>query len=84
MDNSPPVKHLGSLDADSTQAISQAKKEKQKSQDEIRVELAQKEKPPLSRVLNAREMEEVATKILSHKAWAFFASASDDCVGKCI
>ncbi|KAL5480695.1 hypothetical protein ACEPAI_9635 [Sanghuangporus weigelae] len=77
-DNTPPVKHLGSLDAGSAHAISQAKKEKKQTQDEIRVELAQQEKPPLSRVLNALEMEKVATKILSHKAWAFFASAADD------
>ncbi|KAL5496046.1 hypothetical protein ACEPAH_3139 [Sanghuangporus vaninii] len=60
-DSTPLVQHLGSLDAGSADAISQAKKEKKKTQDEIRVEVAQKGKPPLSRMLS-----------VSHKARAFF------------
>ena len=66
------------LDASAAKSISEAKKEKRKTQDEIRVELAQKQKPPLSRVLNALEMEEVAKKVLSYKAWAYYSSAGDD------
>ncbi|KAH8109771.1 FMN-dependent dehydrogenase-domain-containing protein [Phellopilus nigrolimitatus] len=76
--NLPPQKHLGTLDAGAAQAIEQANAEKKKTQDELRVEKAQKEKPPLSRVLNVREMEEVARKVLSYKAWAYYSSAADD------
>lgn len=43
-----------------------------------------KEKPPISRVLNTREMEEVAKKVLSYKAWAYYSSAGDDEISTCI
>ncbi|KAI5121350.1 hypothetical protein M0805_000658 [Coniferiporia weirii] len=76
--NLPPEKHLGPIDASAAQAIKKADAEKKKTQDELRVEKAEKEKPPLSRILNAQEMETVAKKILSYKAWAYFCSAGDD------
>ncbi|THH05905.1 hypothetical protein EW145_g4457 [Phellinidium pouzarii] len=75
--NLPPEKHLGAIDVGAVQAIKKANVEKKKTQDELRVEKAQKEKPPLSRVLNAIEMEEVAKKVLSYKAWAYYSSAGD-------
>lgn len=74
----PPEKHLGPIDEGSARIISEAYQQRKKTQDELRVELARKEKPPLSRVLNALEMEAIAKKILSYKAWAFFSSAGDD------
>ncbi|KAL5482343.1 hypothetical protein ACEPAI_8937 [Sanghuangporus weigelae] len=76
--NLPPSKHLGALDTSSANALDKAKKERKKSQDEIRVEKAMNERPPLSRVLNVREMEDVAKKILTYKAWCYYASAGDD------
>lgn len=53
----PPEKHLGSIDSKAAKEIRQANKEKKKTQDELRMEKAQKEKPPLSRILNVKEME---------------------------
>ena len=76
--NLPPEKNLGVLDAESTLAMAQSNKERKKTQDELRVEKAMKEIPPLSRVLNSLEMEEVAKKILTYKAWAFITSAADN------
>ncbi|PAV19486.1 cytochrome b2 [Pyrrhoderma noxium] len=51
---------------------------KKRTQDEIRVEKAQQQKPPLNRVLNLSEMEAVAKQVLSYKAWAYYSSAGDD------
>jgi L-lactate dehydrogenase (cytochrome) len=72
--------------------------QRKKTKDQLRVDKAQKEKPPLSRILNLKEMEVrtdflcpnlidnfdhlhlkyVASQVLSHKARAYYASASDD------
>ena len=38
--------------------------------------------PPMETLLNLDEIEEVATKQVSHKAWAYYYSASDDKVTK--
>ncbi|KAH8113974.1 FMN-dependent dehydrogenase-domain-containing protein [Phellopilus nigrolimitatus] len=78
--NLPHQFHLGSLSAVAAQAIEHANAEKKKTLDELRVEKAQKERPPLSRVLNVQEMEEVARKMLSYKAWAYYSSAGDDAI----
>lgn len=38
--------------------------------------------PPLDSLLNLDEIEEIATKQLSRKAWAYYFSASDDLISK--
>ena len=38
--------------------------------------------PPMENVLNLDEMEEIATKQVSKKAWAYYHSASDDMLSK--
>lgn len=38
--------------------------------------------PPMESLLNLNEIEDVATKQVSHKAWAYYYSASDDLVTK--
>lgn len=81
--NLPSGKHLGALDASASQALTKASEERKKTQDELRVEKAMKERPPISRVLNTREMEEIAKKVLSYKAWAYYSSAGDDEISTC-
>ncbi|KAJ9623666.1 hypothetical protein H2203_005928 [Taxawa tesnikishii (nom. ined.)] len=43
-------------------------------------ELALNEKPSLSTILNCDDFEEVASRTLSKKTWAFYSSAATDCV----
>ncbi|KAF4551668.1 FMN-dependent dehydrogenase-like protein 1 [Elsinoe fawcettii] len=38
------------------------------------------EKPPLSSVLNAHDFEEIASRTIAKKTWAFYSSASTDCL----
>ncbi|KAI1773991.1 FMN-dependent dehydrogenase-domain-containing protein [Hypoxylon cercidicola] len=38
--------------------------------------------PPLESLLNLNEIEEVATKLMPHKAWAYYYSSSDDTFSK--
>ncbi|KIJ21373.1 hypothetical protein PAXINDRAFT_164891, partial [Paxillus involutus ATCC 200175] len=76
--NIPPEKHLGELDEASIRELSQAKNNKVKTKDELRVEEARQSRPPLSRIINVRDMEETAKKLLPHKAMAYYASAADD------
>ncbi|KAI9775795.1 MAG: hypothetical protein M1835_005686 [Candelina submexicana] len=40
--------------------------------------------PPLDSLLNLDEIEEVATKQLSKKAWAYYYSGGDDLISKCL
>ncbi|KII93260.1 hypothetical protein PLICRDRAFT_151828 [Plicaturopsis crispa FD-325 SS-3] len=76
--NLPPNKHLGSLDVASAQALSSARESKTKTKDEIRVEAARNQRPPLTHILSLRDMEIVARKVLSFKALSYYASAADD------
>ncbi|CAA7266569.1 unnamed protein product [Cyclocybe aegerita] len=76
--NLPLSKHLGPLSADAVEAMEKQRESAKKTQDEIRVEQARKRMPPLIRILNLTDMENVARQILSHKAWAYYSSASDD------
>ncbi|EPQ60684.1 hypothetical protein GLOTRDRAFT_31249 [Gloeophyllum trabeum ATCC 11539] len=76
--NLPKEKHLGDLDTASAQQVAQASENKPKTKDELRIEQAQREKPPLSRVLSLLEMEDVARKVLSYKALMYYSSAADD------
>ncbi|KAI1797745.1 FMN-dependent dehydrogenase-domain-containing protein [Ganoderma leucocontextum] len=76
--NLPPEKHLGELDSVAASAVKEATQNRKKTKDELRVEAAHKVKPPLSRILSLWDMEDVAHKVLSHKAWAYYSSAADE------
>ena len=65
--NLPRNKHLGDLDSTSAKEIEQAEENRRKTQDEIRVELAQASKPPMSRILSLRDMEVRQIKIVFSK-----------------
>lgn len=55
--NIPPEKHLGDLDQASILHLRQVNKNRTKTRDELRVEEALKDKPPLGRIINVRDME---------------------------
>ena len=55
--NIAPEKHLGDLDQASILELKQAKKNQPKTKDELRVEEALKNRPPLSRIINVQDME---------------------------
>ncbi|KIM48073.1 hypothetical protein M413DRAFT_439780 [Hebeloma cylindrosporum] len=76
--NLPPSKHLGPLGLDSARLLDEERQNAKKTKDEIRVEEARRRLPPLSRILSLSDMENVATQILSHRAYAYYASAADD------
>ncbi|KAG5654775.1 hypothetical protein H0H81_003783 [Sphagnurus paluster] len=76
--NLPAEKHLGPLDSDAARLVRQAQENRKKTKDELRVEDAQKRRPPLSRILSLADMEAVARQVLSHKALAYYSSSSDD------
>ncbi|KLO10491.1 hypothetical protein SCHPADRAFT_856548 [Schizopora paradoxa] len=76
--NLPREKHLGTLSSNDVQALAREETERKRSHDELRMERAQREKPPLSRILNIRELEDVARNVLSFKALAYYASAGGD------
>ncbi|KAF8844046.1 hypothetical protein BDN67DRAFT_963536 [Paxillus ammoniavirescens] len=78
--NIAPEKHLGELDGASILELSKAKNNKVKTRDELRVEEAVKSRPPLSRIINVQDMEEIAKKLLPYKAMAYYASAADDSI----
>ncbi|KAF8640425.1 hypothetical protein AX17_000091 [Amanita inopinata Kibby_2008] len=66
--NLPPEKHLGPLVSDGAVVLNRIQEVKVKTSDQLRVEEAQKHKPPLNRILSLADME----------AWAYYRSASDD------
>ncbi|EJF66571.1 FMN-dependent dehydrogenase-domain-containing protein [Dichomitus squalens] len=76
--NLPPEKHLGELDSAAASAVKEAEQSRKKTKDELRVEAAQQAKPPLSRILSLWDIEDVARKVLSYKAWAYYSSAADE------
>jgi len=43
-------------------------------------ELKEDEKPPLNTVINSYDFEEIASRTLSKKTWAFYSSAATDCI----
>lgn len=55
--NIAPEKHLGDLDPASILELRQAKKNQSRTRDELRVEEALKNRPPLSRIINVQDME---------------------------
>jgi len=76
--NLPPEKHLGDIDNAAQSQIESATKNRKKTDDELRMEREQAAKPSINRILNLQEMEDVARKVISHKAWAYYSSASDE------
>ncbi|KAH7883714.1 FMN-dependent dehydrogenase-domain-containing protein [Phlebopus sp. FC_14] len=78
--NISPEKHLGHLDEQSIRHLKESKKIKSKTKDELRVEEAIRNKPPLSRMINVRDIEETAKNLLPYKAMAYYASAADDSI----
>ncbi|KAL4243141.1 cytochrome b5 family protein [Abortiporus biennis] len=76
--NLPPQKHLGKLDSVSLDQLELARGHRKKTEDELRIEREQAAKPPINRILNLKQMEDVARKVLSYKALAYYSSAADD------
>ncbi|PBK77212.1 cytochrome b2 [Armillaria solidipes] len=76
--NLPSSKHLGSLNTDVALHMEQLRANRKKTKDELRVEQALRERPPLNRILSLSDMEDVARHILSFKAVSYYSSASDD------
>ncbi|KAL4268154.1 cytochrome b5 family protein [Pleurotus pulmonarius] len=80
--NLPMEKHLGPLNDDAAGALALAQESRPKTKDELRVEAALKQRLPLHRILSLADMEGEAKKVLSHKAWSYYSSASDDEITK--
>ncbi|EGN96174.1 hypothetical protein SERLA73DRAFT_185785 [Serpula lacrymans var. lacrymans S7.3] len=76
--NLPPEAHLGNLSDSAVQELKEAKQNVTKTREELRVEEARNNKPPLSRMINVQDIEDVAKSILPYKAYAYYASAADD------
>ncbi|EEB86771.1 hypothetical protein MPER_16150, partial [Moniliophthora perniciosa FA553] len=76
--NLPASKHLGPVDAAASKTLTQEKAQRKRTKDELRVEEAMKQRPPLHQILSLRDMEDVARRVLSYKTLAYYSSASDD------
>ncbi|KAJ6554423.1 FMN-dependent dehydrogenase-domain-containing protein [Mycena capillaripes] len=76
--NLPSSKHLGPLSAGAAQSVAHDQENRKKTKDELRVEQAQLQRPPLGRIMSLSDMEEVARNVLSFKAEAFYSSYADD------
>ncbi|PBL01001.1 hypothetical protein ARMGADRAFT_1160260 [Armillaria gallica] len=76
--NLPSSKHLGALNTDVALHMEELRANRKKTKDELRVEQALRERPPLNRILSLSDMEDVARHILSFKAVSYYSSASDD------
>ncbi|KAF8528928.1 FMN-dependent dehydrogenase-domain-containing protein [Hysterangium stoloniferum] len=70
----PKEKHLGVVN----EKQMKLKKVAQKTMEELRMELEQRNKPPISKMHNVFDLENVARKVLSTKALGYYSSASDD------
>ncbi|KAE9398745.1 hypothetical protein BT96DRAFT_920627 [Gymnopus androsaceus JB14] len=70
--------HLGPVSDDAAKILAKKEASKEKTKDELRVEQAMKQRPPLNRILNLSDMEEVAKQVLPYKTWAYYRSAADD------
>lgn len=53
----PKEKHLGSIDANAVREIQEADASRKKTRDELRMEQAKLDKPPLKRILTLPDME---------------------------
>ncbi|KZT74753.1 hypothetical protein DAEQUDRAFT_659124 [Daedalea quercina L-15889] len=76
--NLSPEKHLGELNVAGATALQKERETRKKTKDEIRVEQAQARKPRVDRMLCLGDLEDVAMKVMSHKAMAYYSSAADD------
>ncbi|KAF8922501.1 FMN-dependent dehydrogenase-domain-containing protein [Mucidula mucida] len=76
--NLAPSKHLGPLDSASSKHLQFVRDNRAKTKDEARIEQAMKERPPINRLLSIADIEDVAQKVLSYKARAYYSSAADD------
>ncbi|KDQ21573.1 hypothetical protein BOTBODRAFT_26009 [Botryobasidium botryosum FD-172 SS1] len=68
-----PENHLGPVDPESM-----PKKTYIKTDDERRIEEARKNMPPLSAMVNLKDIEDAAKNVLSSAAWCYYASSSED------
>ncbi|KAJ3887196.1 FMN-dependent dehydrogenase-domain-containing protein [Lentinula edodes] len=50
----------------------------EQTQDEMRVEREMKRRPPLNRVLNLADIEDIAKRVLPHPVQAFYSAGTDD------
>ncbi|KAJ3749386.1 FMN-dependent dehydrogenase-domain-containing protein [Lentinula detonsa] len=73
-----PSQHLGGLKGADVRDLRAQERQRKRTQDEIRVEQAMKQRPPLNRILNLADMETVARKVLPHGALAFFSAGTED------
>ncbi|KAK4575237.1 hypothetical protein LTR86_001089 [Recurvomyces mirabilis] len=69
-----PTKLKGAVD---TQTITD---EWQRPPPKATTELQLHEKPPLRSLINAQDFEDVAERTITKKTWAFYSSASTDCI----
>lgn len=74
--NLDPSKRIGTLD------LSTVNDEWLKPPPEKTSELAIGEKPALETILNTYDFEEIASRTLSKKTWAFYSSAATDCISR--
>ncbi|KAJ9409617.1 hypothetical protein DTO045G8_2543 [Paecilomyces variotii] len=72
-ENLKPEACLGTIDLETLPKPSAEKTEPQEQKESL---------PPVQAMLNMDEIEELATKKVSRKAWAYYYSASDDKVSK--
>jgi L-lactate dehydrogenase (cytochrome) len=61
----PKSKHLGPLESEAAEEIRAERENTPKTQDQLRVEKARREKPPLHRIISLRDME-VCTFAMPH------------------
>ncbi|KAK0465173.1 FMN-dependent dehydrogenase-domain-containing protein [Desarmillaria tabescens] len=80
--NLPPSKHLGTLNSDVALHMEEQRANRKKTKDELRVEQAHRERPPLNRILSLSDMEDVARHTLSLKAISYYSSAADDSISR--
>ncbi|TRM65727.1 FMN-dependent dehydrogenase-domain-containing protein [Schizophyllum amplum] len=78
----PKSKHLGPVNTEAAGALEAAVRNRKKTKDEVRMEEAHKYKPKLSHILSLRDMEDVAKRVLPHKAYAYYSSSTEDTISK--
>ncbi|KAF9073533.1 FMN-dependent dehydrogenase-domain-containing protein [Rhodocollybia butyracea] len=76
--NLSPSQCLGPLKSSDARDLELQEKQRGQTKDEIRVEHAMKQRPPLSRILSLADMEDVARKVLPFSTLSFFSTGSDD------
>ncbi|KAJ3917614.1 FMN-dependent dehydrogenase-domain-containing protein [Lentinula edodes] len=72
------AQRLGPLNSTDIQDLEAQERKRERTEDEIKVEQAMKQRPPLNRLLNLADIEDVARKVLPHSALAFFSAGAED------